>query len=51
MNPNDVGDALTIPLTPPAAQSFDLSCEIAQHLLEGEAHMFRHSWFPEDESY
>lgn len=35
MKPNDFGDTLTSPLAPLASQSFHLSCEISQHLLDG----------------
>ncbi len=37
MNPTDFGDPLTFSLAPPAGQSFHLSCEISQYLLDGLA--------------
>lgn len=37
MNPNDFGDLLTFYLAPPAVQSFYLSSEISEHLLDGLA--------------
>lgn len=32
MNPADFGDPLTLPVQPPAGQSFPLPCEVHQHL-------------------
>lgn len=37
MNPTHFGDPLTLPVAPPAGQSFDLSCERLQHLPGGSA--------------
>ncbi len=37
MNPNYFGDPFAFPVAPPAGQSFHLSCEISQHLLDGLA--------------
>ncbi len=37
MNPKDIGDPLIFPVAPSAGQSFHLSSEISQHLLDGLA--------------
>lgn len=49
MNPNDFG---ALPLAPLAAQSFHLSAEKPQYLLDGMAQDFVQTFMaPEDESY
>lgn len=37
--PSDSSDTLTCPLAPPLGQSFQLSNEISQHLLDGNFHI------------
>lgn len=45
MNPDDVGDSVTLPLAPPAGESFDIFSQIA-HVIDGMAP--GHSWLPDD---